>query len=209
MPKPPEKPAGPVVLSANCIADGRFIPAGSETPFTEETLPPHLREYLARGDEDFFTHASRNIYNQQPGPEPGPVFYQATGGAQFVRRQASRAARGMEEQVMAEEWANEPLPVETQEALADIHDRASALAKAQIQFNRDQADIAYEQAEAEAAAKEARQQLYVRRGGEFGRVERARLKPGEPVFVKRENGEMEAVGIIDSRGEPPEPEIYT
>ena len=44
-------------------------------------------------------------------------------------------------------------------------------------------------------------QLYVRRGGAWGQVERAKLKPGETCFVKRENGAMEAVGVVDSRGE--------
>ena len=42
----------------------------------------------------------------------------------------------------------------------------------------------------------------------MGKVQNAKLKPGEHVFVKRENGEMEAVGVVDSRGEPPPQKIY-
>ena len=52
-------------------------------------------------------------------------------------------------------------------------------------------------------------QYYVRRGGEMARVERAKLKLGETVFVKRPNGEMGAAGFINANGEPPDSEIYT
>ncbi len=45
MSKTPEPVAEPARLSAAAIADGKLYPAGSETPFTEKTLPEHLRQY--------------------------------------------------------------------------------------------------------------------------------------------------------------------
>ena len=44
-------------------------------------------------------------------------------------------------------------------------------------------------------------------GGEGVRTERAKLRPGEYVFVLRPNGEYETMGVVDSRGEPPPPEV--
>ena len=96
MTKPPEKPAEPVVLSTNCIVDGKFVPAGEPVPFErEEDLPENLRPLVATGDEPPpFHHSERNIYDQQPGPEPGGAVFPATGGAQWVHRQAGLAGRG-------------------------------------------------------------------------------------------------------------------
>ena len=188
MPKPPEKPAGPVVLSANCIADGRFIPAGDPTPFTEATLPEHLREYLASGAEDFFTPAQRDIYRGQPGPEPGAGFiYQGVSNGQWVRRQAAQAAAGLQEKAWLEaEAATETLPPETLEVLQAKHDEHIALLKARGAYAQKLADVTYEQAAAEAAAKET--QFYVKRGGEMARVERAKLRPGEKCFMREGRG---------------------
>jgi len=203
--KPPEKPAGPVVLSTNAICDGKFIPAGEPVPYERvEDLPPNLRPLVATGDEEFYSHSERLIYNQQP-PEPGPVVFQQTGGGS--QWQARRVAAGLHQQAWAEEQAEaaNALPAETEEALEAAHAKHSALAKAQIQFNRDQVDAAYERAAQEAESRTV--QLFVKRGGDFGRVERARLKPGEPVFVRRENGQYEVVGEIDSRGQPPDQEV--
>jgi hypothetical protein len=201
MTKPLEQPTGPVVLSANCIADGRFIPAGSETPFTEATLPEHLRQYLASGDEDFYTPAQRDIYHGQPGPEP-PFFFQGVSSGQWVQRQASRTAAGMQEQIWAEaEMEREhALPKETLEVLQTKHDEHIALLKARGAYAQKLTDAAYEQAAAEAAAKES--QYYVRRGGAWGKVQNCQLRPGETTFVRRPNGEFEASGFIDSTGEP-------
>jgi hypothetical protein len=190
MTKPLENPAGPVVLSANCIADGRFIPAGSETPFTEETLPEHLRQYLARGDEEpFYSPAERNIYDLPP----------------HLRRQARQALGNVQWQDWAEEVASEPLPAETAAVLQTKHDEHIASLKAQGAYAQKLADAAYEQAAAEASAQQT--QYFVRRGGMWAHVERAKLRPGETCFVKRENGQMEAAGCVDSTGSPPPSEI--
>jgi hypothetical protein len=195
MTKPLEQPAGPVVLSANVLVDGRFIPAGDATPFTEQSLPPHLREYLASGQEDFYHPSTRNYYHQ-PGPELGAgVIYQGTGG-QWTRREAARAAAGLQEQIYAEQEAerDQQLPAETQEVLETEHSRRIDKLKAQASYNQKIADGVYEREEAEASAKET--QFYVRRGGEMARVERAKLKPGESTFVRRTANTKSAASSI-------------
>jgi hypothetical protein len=162
----PLEPSSPVVLSANCIADGKFIPAGSETPFTEETLPEHLRQYLATGQENFYHPSDRNIYSgQPPAPDVGFV-YQGVSSGQWVRRQASQAAGAAQEQLYAEEQAEaeQQLPVETQQALQDQHDQRIALLKARGSYVQRLTDATYEAAQAEAAAQES--QFFVKRGGE-------------------------------------------
>ena len=114
----------------------------------------------------------------------------------------------MEQQVWAEEQAEAAgkLPPETEAALQDAHDKASALAKAQIQFNRDQTDAAYESAAQEAEGRAV--QFFVKRGGEMGKVQNARLKPGEKCFM-RDGDEWVFAGFIDSNGEPPPQPIIT
>jgi hypothetical protein len=101
----------------------------------------------------------------------------------------------------------DPLPREVEEELRDIASKRSGLLRAQMETR--QADIDAFYAAEEARAKAALTKYYVRRGGEWGAVERSNLKPGEPVFVRRENGEMEIAGHIDSQGGWPEPEIIT
>ena len=74
MPKFPPKPDEFVVLTADMIDGGKLYRAGSETPFTEASLPPHLREYLADGSESFYTSADRNYYDGPPVPgAPDPL----------------------------------------------------------------------------------------------------------------------------------------
>ena len=77
----------------------------------------------------------------------------------------------------------DPLPIETERELADIASKRTGLAKAQMASRAEAIDSAYESAAAELEARTT--QYFVRRGGEMARVERARLKPGEVVFVRR------------------------
>jgi hypothetical protein len=185
-----EQPAGePIVLTVNTIAAGQFIPAGAETPYTETSLPEHLKQYRATGDSPRpFTQAERDIY-----------YGESRQGYRAARRLAATAAY----EDMAIEALNKPLPPETAAALQDQHDKSIGLALAQAEANQRFRDAAYEQA---ARAAEP-VQLYVKRGGEMGRVERSKLKPGEPVFVLRENGRYETMGVVDSRGELPPGEL--
>ena len=171
MSKNREQSSPVVVLSVSVIADGKFFAAGSETPLSETTLPEHLRQYIATGEETLYTPAHRDYYREGPPAE----------------------------------YAREPLPPETEEALQAIHAKSTSMVKAQMQFDQTAADNAYEGAKQAVEAKVA--QFFVKRGGQWAHVQRAKLKLGELVFVKRPNGEMETVGCVDSRGEPPEQEI--
>jgi hypothetical protein len=106
------------------------------------------------------------------------------------------------EREAAEAQADQPLRPDIAGALEAAHEQSISARKAQAEYHHALADAAYEQA---AAAAEP-VQYYVKRGGEWGRVQNSKPKPGETVYVRREN-EMEAVGVVDSRGEPPPPEI--
>lgn len=147
MNKKSEQPAGPVVLSVDLIDSGKLYRAGSKTPFDAVSLPEHLKEYIASGDEDFFHPRERDFYNN-PRPDCG-VVYQPTGSdSQWTRRQARQVASVAQEQLYAEAEAEAAgqLPKETQEALEDAHSKHSALMKAQMAYNQRATDIAYEQA---------------------------------------------------------------
>ena len=189
-----QQPAEPIRLSTNCIVDGIFIRAGDPTPYVrEEDLPENLRPLVATGDEEPPYHPSeRNIY------------FGSAGARGRARRVLSNVQ--WQETLEAAALAEQVLPAEAEEALQAEHDLRIGKAKAQAEFNRAAADAAYEAASKQAA--ETVTQYFVRRGGEFARVERARLKPGEATFVKRPNGEYEASGFVNAEGEPPDPEIY-
>ena len=176
MPKSPAE----IRITTGTIIAGQDYAAGETLPFaTESELPPNLRGLIATGDEEFYSHSERLIYGQQPGPEPGgPVVFQQTGGgAQW--RQARQVAGSLQEQVWAEEQARADavLPPETEAALADIHDKASALGKAQLQYNQDLTDSIYE----EAARTSEPQKFYVKRGAVYTSVEKVKLRPSENI----------------------------
>jgi hypothetical protein len=204
MAKPPEKPAGPGVLSVDLIDSGKLYRAGSETPFTEENLPEHLKQYIATGQEDFFHPRERDFYNN-PRPDCG-VVYQPTGSdSQWTRRQARQVASVAQEQIYAEAEAAaaNKLSSETEEALQDSHDKYSALMKAQLQHDRDAIDRLYESLEAEAKPQE----MFLKRGAVFTAAKKVKPRPGEHVFARRPSGEYESVGIVDSEGQLPPEEI--
>ena len=116
-----------------------------------------------------------------------------------------RAASISQEQIYAEEQAqaDAELPPETAAALQDAHDLYIGKAKAQGAYAQRLTDAAYESA-AQAAEPP---QLFVKRGGEMGRTERSRLKPGEPVFAKFGGGDWQVVGHVNANGEAPEPPL--
>ena len=132
--------------------------------------------------------------------------------SQHGRREAARLAGA----AAAQEWAEEEalrqgeLPKETLEALQAAHDTqiGIALATAASAERTRNAGITAAQ---EAAAREAEPAkplaFFVRRGGEWGRIERSKLKPGEHVFTKRPNGQMQTVGVVDAIGQAPPEEM--
>ena len=182
-----EQTAGPVRLSVNTVVDGRWFAAGEALPYASEAgLPAVLKPFIASGAELLPDPSDRDIYLSNQ-----------------ARRQARRLEAIAEEKEWAEQQASEPLPPDVAAALQDSHDRYIGEALAQAKHNQSAIDNAHE---AIAAAAEPTQ-YFVRRGGEWARSQNARLKPGESVFVRRPNGEMEAAGIVDSRGQLPPEEI--
>jgi hypothetical protein len=180
-------------LSTNCIVNGKFIPAGSPVPFaTEADLPPNLKGLVATGDEEFYDPSDRNLYFGDPR------------GRSRARQLLSNVL--WQDQVESAELEARKLPAETQAALEDEHTLRIARLKAQAEYNQGLSDAAYEAASKQAAETET--EYYVKRGGEWGKVQNARLRPGEPCFVKRPNGQYEVSGYIDANGEPPDSEIY-
>ena len=178
----------PIILSVNCIHDGQFYRAGVALPFeNENALPESLKAFIATGNETSFDPAERDIYADLP---------------RNTRRQVRRLEMQAAHQEFAEQVAAEPLREDVQAVLEAEHDIAIGRAKAQAQFNQDAVDAAH------AAAQPAQpRQLFVKRGGEMGYVERCRLKPGELIFARMPSGEYETVGCVDSRGELPPPEV--
>jgi hypothetical protein len=185
--KPEQPPAEPIRLTANAIVAGQFIRAGDPTPYTaEENLPESLKPFVATGDEEPFRAVERNIYDVHPA----------------LRGQARRLEAIALEKERAESLAAEPPAPNLAAAITDAHELHIGAALKQAEVDQRLRDSAFE-----AMQPPAPPQLFVRRGGEMARIERAKLKVGETVFVRRESGQMESVGVINQNGEPPEPEI--
>jgi hypothetical protein len=183
------EPPPAVVLNVSAIVGGVFYGAGTPLPYENENdLLASLKPFIATGEEPSLQPVVRNIYDLSPA----------------ARRQVRQLEMQAAHQEFAEQVASEPLPPETAAALQASHNIAIRRARAQLEHNQTVIDAAH------AAAQSAEPpQLFVKRGGEWGHVERAKLKVGEHVFVRRENGQMESVGVVNSRGEPPPPEITT
>ena len=209
MSKKSEKPPEPIRLCENSIIAGVFYRAGEALPFEHvEDLPESLKGLVAtEADPAPWTPAERNIYyRDDQGPEPGEaVIYQATGGGQWVRRQAAQLASGLQEQIYAEQEAQaaNKLSPELEEVLQDSHDKHIALTKAQMEASQRLTDAIYE----DAAQRAEPQKFYVKRGAVYVDARKAKVKPAENVFVKRSSGEYECVGVADSEGQLPDEEI--
>ncbi len=194
MPPQPPKYHDPVRLKTACIINGQYYRQGEVLPFAaEHELPENLKALIATGEEEEpFDPAERNFYDLPP----------------HLRRQA-RAVRGnvlLQEENEAFAEAHQRLPEDVQAALEDAHALHVAKVKAQMLVNQYSTDSVVARAEAEATARII--QFYVKRGGEFARVERAKLRPGEQCFT-RQGDEWVYAGVIDSRGEPPPQPITT
>ena len=184
----PEQPS-PIVLSVNAIVEGKFIHAGTALPFTSAAdLPESLKPFIARGDETPFQAAARNIYDMPPP----------------LRRQAWKLETIAQEKEAAEEEADAPLREDIQAALQAEHDLRIGAALQQARFNQAAIDNAHEAA-AEAAQP---REFFVKRGGEMGRTDRCRLKPGELIFARTPTGEYEVIGHTNSNAEIPNELTY-
>jgi hypothetical protein len=195
MTKPLEKPAGPVVLSTGAIIDGVYFAAGQTLPYTaEHEVPENLRPHILTDADELPVPVVRNVYAHMQTPEQQRAVQECRGNIQLQTDWAEDAA-----------IAEAKLPPETEAVLRDTAERNAALEKAKLKAKQDAVDNAYEAAAQHA--EEVQTQYFVRRGGAWGKVQNCQLRPGETCFVKRENGEYEASGFIDSTGSPPPPEI--
>jgi hypothetical protein len=207
-----EQPPEPIVLSVAVIEGGKNYPAGSETPFTEETLPEHLRPHLVTGDEPPpFRSSARNIYTHmrppgEPAAEPEVIYHFASDGivGRSMLRQASQIGSMLQEQAYAEQQAEAAgrLSPELEDALRAKLELYIGKVLAQAQYNQDAIDTLHESL---AAASEL-QKLFVKRGAVYTETGKVKLRPGEKCFVRIDN-EWSFVDIVNSDGEVPEPPL--
>ena len=96
-------------------------------PTCQTEVPQSLRHLIATDESELPDPICHDIYSGRPQPEP-IYTYQATGGMRGGSQQIVSWQAGDD----AAEFANTPLPVETQEALTAAHEKRSSLAKAQM-----------------------------------------------------------------------------
>jgi hypothetical protein len=175
-------------LSTAVILDGKYFGIGQPLPFTDASaLPENLRPYITAAGDEMLPHPSdRDIYLSPA-----------------ARRQARALEAEAQRQEWAEELASEPLREDVAAELEAQHAARIGKALAEAQFNQDAIDNLHE---AIAAAAEP-EPFFVRRGSVYSRVEKVKLKPGEPCFTKAGDGEWRTVGCVDSAGQLPPQEI--
>jgi hypothetical protein len=204
MPKQAETPA-PITLTCNTILDGRFIVAGEPLPCASEAdVPETLRAYIVTDSTEA---------EEPDGPRGAfelNTLYQVTSDGRLGRRLQREVAQ-MEAENAREEWieeeASRPLPQEIVADLEDEHHKHVSLQAAQLGAAQVMSDSVADAAQ-EAAEPPV---LLVRRGvRHYARALSARLKPGEPVFIKEPDGSFQFIGTTDSKAQLPDlPVIIT
>ena len=200
----------PVAFSVNIIVPvagfegSRFIKAGEPSPYCDiSEVPEQLKGFIA-GDEDA----------ESQGP-PGGLFelntiYNVSPEGAILSRAGRRAAAQLagEASWQAQAEARRRPSTRKPRGLQQEHDlRIGVALDAEIRARDAEEAIAAAQAEA-AGAEQKPAAIYVKRGGAWMHAERARLRPGEPVFVKEPSGAWAAVGTVNSTGGlPPPPEV--
>jgi hypothetical protein len=205
----------PVAFSVNIIVPvagfegSRFIKAGEPPPYCDiSEVPEQLKGFIA-GDEDAESQGPpgglfelNTIYNVSP---EGAILSRAG------RRTAAQLAGEASWQAQAEKEAIAAVTLdpETEATFQQEHDLRIGVALKTAEIRARDADAAVAAAQAEAAGAEQKPAaIYVKRGGAWMHAERARLRPGEPVFVKEPSGAWAAVGTVNSTGGlPPPPEV--
>ena len=196
MPTPQTEAPRPITLSENAILDGKFIWAGDPLPVARvEDLPENLRALVVTGEPEA----------DEPGDARGSyernTVYRVTDDDRLGRRLQRQAAR-MEAESAEEEWIEEeaerPLPPEVVEALQETHGSDVARQSAQAAADANRADAI---SDAVAESLEPPRFLSRRGGRHYAPAHKARLKPGEDVFMKDpSDGTFQFVGTTDSTG---------
>ena len=204
MPKQALEPPAPIKISDNTIIDGRFYNRGEPLPFTRvEDLPAILQPLVVTGDPE------AEEPNIPRGSYQTGVIYEMTEDGRLgraLRRNVQRQIAQLESENERAEWieaeASGPeLPESIAADLQASHENAVAHAKAQAEVDARRAD---EVSDAAAAAAEP-PRMYVKRGSRhYAPIGTARLKPGEPVFIREPGGRFQFVGETDGNAQLPD-----
>jgi hypothetical protein len=185
-------------LTANLIANDKFIRAGEPVPFTNETLPEHLRAYIVTGE----------LEAEEPD-EPRGAYelntpYRVTDDNRLgrrVQRQISEMEAATAEEAWIEEQMDAPLPAEIARDLDAEHGKHVARQAAELGASARVSDAISDGAAADAEPPV----LLVRRGvRHYSRADTARLKPDEPVFIREPEGTFQFIGTTDSKAQLPD-----
>jgi hypothetical protein len=193
-----------VRISDNTIIDGKFYARGEALPFDRaEDLPENLRPLVVTGEPEA----------EEPSQPRGSFQLNTPYGVdedgrltRALRRKVDREVAELEAKNAENEWLEEQvatseLSPELAAALQEEHDAAIGHAKAQAAADANRSD---ELADSVIAAQE-QPTLFVRRGTRhYANALKARLKPGEDVFIRQPDGHFHCVGTTDGHGELPD-----
>jgi hypothetical protein len=197
------EPPAIVRISTNTIFNGKFYLRGEPLPFSRvEDLPPNLKGLVISGEPD-----EAEGPNEPRGSFQTGVIYEMTPDGRLgraLKRQVERQVAELEADNEFEQWveaqANTGLPPQVAESLRQEHENAVSYATAQAAADARRAD---DIAAAAIAAAEPAELFVLRAGRHYVPIDKARLKPDEPVFVKGADG-YEFIGETDGKGSPPD-----
>ena len=209
-----EPPAEPIRFATNIIAQfpdapggSRFVNAGEDSPYRSiDEVPINLRPLIVTGElEPEEENAPRGAFQLNTPYETTP---DGRLGRQ-LRRRIDRQVAALEAEEELTEWieaeSERPLPPEVAESLQAEHEAHVAQQAAEMGAAARMSDAI---ADAAIAAQEP-PELFVKRGGRhYAPAHKARLKPGEDVFMKDpDDGTFQFIGTCDSRGDLPDAPI--
>ena len=204
MPKQATEPPAIVRIRTNTILGNRFFNAGEPLPVASvEDLPENLRPLVVTSEPE------AEEPNEPRGNFQLNTIYEVTDDNKLgrtLRRQVERQVAELEAENQREEWVEDAvnageLPPEVAESLQEAHESHIGLQKAQLEADASRSD---EASDAAATAAEP-PRMYVKRGGRhYAPADKARLLPGEPVFVRQPEGRFECIGTTDGHSQLPD-----
>ena len=198
------------VIAPDPAAPGgsRFIVAGQDSPYRSlDEVPINLRGVIASGEPEP-QEPNEARANFQTG-----VVYELTDDNRLgraLRRKVERQVRGLQaenafEEQLEEQAANEELPPEIVADLEQSHAAAVGLEAAQRAAEAQAADALSD----DVAESLEPPELFVQRPGRhYQSALKAKLKPGENVYVREPDGSYEFIGTCDSMGGLPDPPLH-
>jgi hypothetical protein len=203
MSKQPTEPAAPIRISTNTIWEGKFYTAGEPLPFERiADLPENLQPLVVTSEPE------AEEPNEPRGSFQTGVIYEMTPDGRLgraLRRKVERQVAELEAAAQENDWIEEQvataeLPPEIAKDLQEEHEAAIAFAKAQAEADARRSDEVSDAAAAELP------RMYVKRGGRhYAPADKARLLPGENVFIRQPaDGRFECIGITDGDAQLPD-----